>query len=60
MASLDAFKEAVLKKALQPYGMPRFSDTLTPADIGALQAYLIDQWWQAYDAERANQEKPAH
>jgi hypothetical protein len=60
VVSFDALKEVVLKGALQPYGMPRFSDTLTAADVSALQGYLIDQWWQTYDAEKAHQGKPAH
>jgi quinohemoprotein ethanol dehydrogenase len=60
VVSLDALEEIVLKGALLPYGMPRFSDILTTADASALQGYLIDQWWQAYDDQKANQAKPVH
>jgi quinohemoprotein ethanol dehydrogenase len=60
VASFDALKEVVLKGVLQPNGMPRFSDVLTAADVSALQGYLIDQWWQAYDEQKANEGKPVH
>jgi quinohemoprotein ethanol dehydrogenase len=60
VASFDALKEIVLKGVLQPNGMPRFSDVLSAADVSALQGYLIDQWWQAYDEQKANEGKLVH
>jgi quinohemoprotein ethanol dehydrogenase len=49
LASLDALEAIVLKGALQPGGMPRFSDVLSAGDASALQSYLIDESWQAYE-----------
>jgi quinohemoprotein ethanol dehydrogenase len=61
VASLDALKEVVLKGALQPAGMPRFSDVLSAADVGALQSYFVDEWSKAYAAEHpATAHDPAH
>ena len=51
VGSLDAFKTVVLKGALQPLGMPRFSDALSDGDVAALQTYLIDQSWEAFKAQ---------
>lgn len=51
--NIDSLKAVLLKGALQPLGMPRFSDVLSAADVGALQSYLIDQSWEAYKAQEA-------
>jgi quinohemoprotein ethanol dehydrogenase len=58
VASLDALQAVLLKGVLQPYGMPRFSDVLGPADVEALQSYFIDQWWRAYATQNATAVKP--
>jgi quinohemoprotein ethanol dehydrogenase len=61
VASLDALEEVVLKGALQPAGMPRFSDVLSAGDVSALQSYFVDEWSKAYDAEHAmRRHDPAH
>ena len=52
--NIDSLKAVLLKGALQPLGMPRFSDVLSAADVGALQSYLIDQSWR-----RTRLRKPA-
>ena len=47
-------KQVVLKGSLAPFGMEKFDDLLTEADVDAIRAYLIDQASQAYrDQERA-------
>jgi len=61
VASLDALKEVVLKGALQPAGMPRFSDVLSAGDVSALQSYFVDEWSKAYSAEHpATAHDPVH
>jgi quinohemoprotein ethanol dehydrogenase len=40
------FASIVLGGAYVPKGMARFDDVLSPADAGAIHAYLIDQAWQ--------------
>jgi quinohemoprotein ethanol dehydrogenase len=42
------FKNIVLKGALAPFGMERFDDILSEADVDAIHAYVIDQAWQGY------------
>ena len=37
-----AFRQILLEGLLTPNGMPRWDDLLTPADVDALHAYLID------------------
>lgn len=38
----ELFRTIVLDGLLVPNGMPRWDDQLTPEDVGAIQAYLID------------------
>jgi quinohemoprotein ethanol dehydrogenase len=57
--SIDSLKAVVLKGALQPLGMPRFSDVLSDSDVGALQSYLIDQTWEAYNTQEAGKPSSA-
>ena len=38
----EAFRAIVLEGALLPNGMPRWDDLLSPADVDAIHAYLID------------------
>jgi quinohemoprotein ethanol dehydrogenase len=40
------FSEIVLKGAYQFKGMARWDDVLTPPDVEAIHAYLVDQSWQ--------------
>jgi quinohemoprotein ethanol dehydrogenase len=49
--SEDAFEAVVLRGALIPAGMARFDDVLDGRDTRALRAYLVDQAWQAYEAQ---------
>jgi quinohemoprotein ethanol dehydrogenase len=48
LASPQAFNAVVLKGALIPAGMGRFDDLLSEADTLAIQSYLIDEAWKAY------------
>ena len=50
------FSEIVLHGAYAGKGMARWDDVLSPAQVDALHGYLIEQAWQAYDAEH----KAAH
>ena len=43
----------VLHGALQRYGMGRFDNDLTHADVKAIQAYLIDQAWRMHSGRRS-------
>ncbi len=52
-ATLEDFDRIVLDGALRPLGMARWDDVLNRHQADAIQAYLIDAAWQAYDAERA-------
>lgn len=56
-----AFNDIVLKGALAPMGMGRFDDIVTPSDVNAIHAYLIDQQRQGYAAQQKtlNQNKKA-
>lgn len=55
-ATHQAFNDIVLKGAYVSKGMARWDDVLSPAQAESLHGYLIEQAWQAYDAEHA----PAH
>ncbi len=52
----QVFKAIVLKGALAPLGMARFSDDLSEQDADALHAFLVDEAWREYAAEH----RPAH
>jgi quinohemoprotein ethanol dehydrogenase len=52
IGSPDAFKAIVLQGALLPLGMARFNDVLSPDDADDIHAFLVDQSWQAFDAEQ--------
>ncbi len=47
------FNEIVLNGAYRAKGMARWDDVLKPNQVDALHGYLIEQAWQAYDAEHA-------
>jgi quinohemoprotein ethanol dehydrogenase len=55
-ATHQAFNDIVVKGAYVSKGMARWDDVLSPTQAEALHGYLIEQAWQAYDAEHA----PAH
>jgi quinohemoprotein ethanol dehydrogenase len=55
IGSIEAFKAIVLKGALTPAGMPRLDDVLDEGDAQAVYSYLLDQEWQAFEAQRAKQ-----
>jgi quinohemoprotein ethanol dehydrogenase len=46
----ERFSSIVLEGALSPLGMGRFDDVLTPPDVAAIHAYLIDEAWKAWRA----------
>jgi quinohemoprotein ethanol dehydrogenase len=46
------FNDILLKGLLKDAGMGRFDDVLSPADVEALHAYLIDQQRQGYEAQQ--------
>ncbi|MGC4250630.1 MAG: PQQ-dependent dehydrogenase, methanol/ethanol family [Sphingobium sp.] len=50
---VEFFKQIVLGGLLQPNGMGRFDDILSPGQAEQIHAFLIDQSHAAYDAERA-------
>jgi quinohemoprotein ethanol dehydrogenase len=45
------FPDIVLKGALVPLGMARFDDVLSPDDVTAIHAYLVDQAWVAFESQ---------
>ncbi len=49
-ATRNSFDAIVLHGALRPMGMARWDDVLSHTDAAAIQAYVIDQAWQAYTA----------
>jgi quinohemoprotein ethanol dehydrogenase len=52
-AATDAlFYEIVLNGAYVAKGMGRWDDVLARADAEAIHAYIVEQAWQAYDAQR--------
>lgn len=51
--NIAVFEAIVLEGAFVSRGMPRFDDSLSPADAAALHAYLVDQAWQSYRRQTA-------
>ena len=49
----QAFYDIVLNGALAPMGMGRWDDVLSRADAESIHAYIVDQAWQAYNAQPA-------
>ncbi|MFO1467222.1 MAG: PQQ-dependent dehydrogenase, methanol/ethanol family [Steroidobacteraceae bacterium] len=47
------FADIVLRGALKPLGMGQFDDVLSPEDLKAIHAYVLEQSWQAFEAQRA-------
>ncbi len=46
------FNDIVLRGAVAPTGMERFDDLLSEQDVEDIHAYLIDEAWKAYNAQR--------
>ena len=51
IGNAEHFRTVVLEGGLLPMGMPRFDDILNANDVEMLRAYLIDNAWQAYEAQ---------
>jgi quinohemoprotein ethanol dehydrogenase len=51
------FYDIVLNGLYQPKGMARWDDVLSRADAGAIHAYVLDQAWQAYQAQQKGQKQ---
>ncbi len=51
--SPEGFRSVVLEGALRRRGMPQWDDVLSRDDAEAIRSYLIDQAWQAHDAQKA-------
>jgi quinohemoprotein ethanol dehydrogenase len=47
-ATHDAFEAIVRGGALQSAGMPSFADDISSEDLKAIEAFVLDQAWQAY------------
>jgi quinohemoprotein ethanol dehydrogenase len=47
-----AFQTIVRGGALRPRGMPQWDDIFSEEDVEAIHAFLIDEAWKAYNAER--------
>lgn len=52
--SIETLDAILLRGALSSAGMGKFDDVLTEQDLPALQAYLVNETWDAYQQERAN------
>ena len=52
----EAFNDIVLKGTLASQGMEKFDDILSPADVNAIHAYLIDLQRQGYLAEQRQEQ----
>lgn len=53
----DSFAAIVLGGARQSLGMPSFADSVTPDDLAAIQAFILSQAWNAYEAQQAGAAK---
>ena len=47
------FRDILLHGAVAPSGMEKFDDLLSASEIDAVHAYLIDEGWKGYRAQRA-------
>jgi len=53
----DSFAAIVLGGVRQSRGMPSFAGSVTPQDLAALQAFILNQAWNAYEAQPASAQK---
>lgn len=51
--SIDTLDAILLRGTLVSGGMGRFDDVLTNGDVSAIQTYLVNEAWGAYQEERA-------
>jgi quinohemoprotein ethanol dehydrogenase len=51
--SIETLDAILLRGALSSAGMGKFDDVLTERDLYSLQAYLVNETWDAYQDERA-------
>ncbi len=54
--SAAALEQIVIGGALKSHGMPQFPDQTT-ANMEAIYAYLIDEGWNAYEAQHGSKER---
>ena len=47
----DSFAAIVLGGARQTLGMPSFAGSVTPQELAAIQAFILNQAWDAYEAQ---------
>jgi quinohemoprotein ethanol dehydrogenase len=47
------FDDILLKGAVAPTGMESFADILSPQDVHAIHAYLIDEGWKGWREQEA-------
>lgn len=52
LGSVEAFNGIVLQGVLASAGMAKFNDLLSEGDVLAIQGYLTDEAWKAYETER--------
>ena len=50
--SIETLDAVLLRGALSSAGMGKFDDVLTEPDLYSIQAYLVDETWNAYQGER--------
>jgi quinohemoprotein ethanol dehydrogenase len=53
-AKHELFYDIVLNGALSGAGMGRWDDVLSRQDAGAIHAYIVDEAWKAYDAQKGH------
>jgi mono/diheme cytochrome c family protein len=51
--SIETLDAVLLRGALSSAGMGKFDDVLSERDLYSLQAYLVNETWDAYQEERA-------
>ena len=51
------FNDILLKGAVAPTGMESFADLLSPAEVEAIHAYLIDEGWKGWREQEAARSK---
>ena len=56
--SIETLDAILLRGALSSAGMGKFDEVLTERDLHSIQAYLVNETWNAYQEERGNARKP--
>jgi quinohemoprotein ethanol dehydrogenase len=52
------FSDILLHGAVAPSGMEKFDDLLSASDIDAVHAFVINEGWKGYRAQRAGPARP--